>query len=142
MANVLGIEAARITLLREFQAIVAAASTYIDPHHIALFADAMCVTGEYLGFTAPGMARARSDVLLNASFEQQDHVVQMAALNQRGHDTSSTATSVCLGQLAPRLGTGMCELFLDVNAVVASQIVAPHVDVVESEFLQAPAARA
>ena len=121
VADVLGIEAARATLVREFKRVVEGALSFVDTAHIALFADAMCVTGAYEGFSAAKLAATRSDVLLNASFERQDTVLREAGLNRKRQRVDSAAAAVCLGALAP-IGTGACTLLLDTAACAAGAV--------------------
>ncbi|KAL9624327.1 MAG: hypothetical protein Q9160_001574 [Pyrenula sp. 1 TL-2023] len=72
--SVLGIEAARQTIITELAAVMKDLS--VDPRHLALLADVMTYRGEVLGITRFGLAKMRDDSTLQlASFEKTaDHV--------------------------------------------------------------------
>jgi DNA-directed RNA polymerase III subunit RPC1 len=73
--NVLGIEAARTTIIREIAIVTRDLS--IDPRHMYLLADVMTYKGEVLGITRFGLAKMRDSVLQLASFEKTaDHVFE------------------------------------------------------------------
>ncbi|TKA40769.1 hypothetical protein B0A54_08039 [Friedmanniomyces endolithicus] len=77
---VLGIEAARTTIITEISSVMGAQMD-IDPRHMQLLADVMTFRGEVLGITRFGMAKMRGDqsVLQLASFEKTpDHLFEAA----------------------------------------------------------------
>ena len=119
----LGVSAARETLMREIEEMVASGSTYVDRHHIALMADTMFSTGTYRGFTHSGMKLLRDDVLLHASYERQSATMQHAALNGAIVDVKSPAAAVCVGTMVPGIGTSAFDVLLDREALQRNEIV-------------------
>ncbi|KAI9752373.1 MAG: hypothetical protein M4579_005644, partial [Chaenotheca gracillima] len=80
--EVLGIEAARSTIIAEIGAVMG--DMDIDPRHMQLLADVMTYKGEVLGITRFGLAKMRDSVLQLASFEKTpDHLFEAAARMKR-----------------------------------------------------------
>jgi DNA-directed RNA polymerase III subunit RPC1 len=102
-AAVLGIEAARSTIITEIEGVMA--SMDIDPHHIHLLACIMTLKGEVLGITRFGMVKMGDSVLQLASFEKTpDHLFE-AATKMKSDPIRGVSESIIMGQ-AVRLGTG------------------------------------
>ena len=115
--SVMGVEAARTVLVREFEEMVASGSCYVDRHHIALMADTMLSTGAYTSFKYADMAALRDDVLMQASYEQQAQTLRKAAVNGTRVPIVSPAAAIYVGGLVPRLGTNACAVILDTDAI-------------------------
>jgi DNA-directed RNA polymerase III subunit RPC1 len=76
VASVLGIEAARQTIMTEINYTMESHGMSIDRRHITLLADLMTCRGEVLGITRHGLAKMKESVLMLASFEKTgDHLV-------------------------------------------------------------------
>lgn len=101
--QVLGIEAARATIIAEVDAVMG--DMDIDPRHIQLLADVMTYRGEVLGITRFGLAKMRDSVLQLASFEKTpDHLFEAA---WRGKVDRVEGVSECIIMGQPvGLGTG------------------------------------
>ncbi|KAL2045875.1 hypothetical protein ABVK25_011978 [Lepraria finkii] len=101
--HVLGIEAARSTIIREIQIVTRDLS--IDPRHMYLLADVMTYKGEVLGSTRFGLAKMRDSVLQLASFEKTaDHVFE-AGVGGKVDGVKGVSECVIVGK-SMRLGTG------------------------------------
>lgn len=135
IVQVMGVEAARAVLVRELEEMVASGSTYVDRHHIALMADTMMATGRYLGFSHDHMRYMRDEPIMLASYEEQAQTLILAGQNAASVPAISPATSICLGQRIPGLGTAAFELFLDAAMVEAEAMPVPdeleHIDTEE-----------
>lgn len=57
--KVLGIEAARKTIMEEIGTTMGSHGLTVDPRHLALLADTMCIKGEVLGITRFGIAKMK-----------------------------------------------------------------------------------
>ncbi len=76
VSAVLGIEAARQTIMTEINYTMESHGMSIDRRHITLLADLMTCRGEVLGITRHGLAKMKESVLMLASFEKTgDHLV-------------------------------------------------------------------
>lgn len=101
--DVLGIEAARKTIIDEIDAVMG--SMDIDPRHMQLLADVMTYKGEVLGITRFGLAKMRDSVLQLASFEKTpDHLFEAAA-KMKKDDIEGVSECIIMGQ-SMSVGTG------------------------------------
>ncbi|ODV91082.1 hypothetical protein CANCADRAFT_57439 [Tortispora caseinolytica NRRL Y-17796] len=105
MASVLGIEAARASIINEIDYTMSKHGMSVDPRHIQLLGDVMTFKGEVLGITRFGLAKMRDSVLQLASFEKTtDHLFD-AAFFQKEDKVEGVSESIILGQ-SMHLGTG------------------------------------
>ena len=103
MRAVLGIEAARKTIIDEIRSVMGQMD--IDPRHMALLADVMTFKGEVLGITRFGLAKMRDSVLQLASFEKTpDHLFE-AASRIKKDKIEGVSECIIMGQ-STHLGTG------------------------------------
>lgn len=102
-AQVLGIEAARLTIAKEIGAVMG--DMNIDPRHMQLLADVMTYKGEVLGITRFGLSKMRDSVLQLASFEKTpDHLFDAAA-NMKRDKIEGVSECIIMGQTMKQ-GTG------------------------------------
>ena len=120
--RILGVEAARETLFREFRAVIEADGSYVNKRHIGLLCDAMTYRGDVVSFTRHGLARSDAGFLARCSFEETVEVLFNAALfgDRESVQHRGVTSNIMLGQLAP-VGTGTCDLMLDTHALAASR---------------------
>lgn len=106
--DVLGIEAARATIVREIGEVMN--NMDIDPRHMQLLADVMTFKGDVYGITRFGLQKTRDSVLQLASFEKTpDHLFEAAA---KGKIDRIDGVSECIimGQ-SVNLGTGAMHVY-------------------------------
>lgn len=107
--KVLGIEAARATIMKEIHTTMESHGLNVDPRHVALLADIMTYRGEVLGITRFGIAKMKESVLMLASFEKTaDHLFE-AALRGTADDISGVSECIIMGTPMP-VGTGLFTL--------------------------------
>lgn len=117
--DVLGIEAARKTIINEINAVMGAQMD-IDPRHMQLLADVMTYKGEILGITRFGLAKMRDSVLQLASFEKTpDHLFE-AAVHMKTDKIEGVSECIIMGQTMG-IGTGGFEVVRSLN-IQADQI--------------------
>ncbi|KAJ9657821.1 DNA-directed RNA polymerase III subunit C1 (rpo31) [Coniosporium apollinis] len=103
MKDVLGIEAARKTIISEINEVMKGMD--IDPRHMQLLADVMTYKGEILGITRHGLAKMRDSVLQLASFEKTpDHLFD-AAFHMKKDRIEGVSECIIMGQ-SMSIGTG------------------------------------
>ena len=107
--NVLGIEAARQTIINELTNIMDVQGLDVDVRHILLIADMMCATGSLMGITRYGVVSRKSSVLARASFETPIKHVITASLMGDTDPLRSVIENVMINQPVP-LGTGLTKL--------------------------------
>lgn len=79
IAEVLGIEAARGSIISEILNTMSEHGIELDRRHVMLLADLMTYRGEVLGITRNGLVKMKESVLLLASFERTiDHLYEAA----------------------------------------------------------------
>jgi len=110
--DVLGIEAARSSIIREIQYTMSSHGIAVDPRHITLLADVMTFKGRILGITRFGVSKMKDSTLMLASFEQTtDHLFNAAAYNRKDNITG-VSECIITGNILP-VGTGIFKLFYD-----------------------------
>merc|ERR550517_341248 len=109
VANTLGIEAAKKTIIEEVKYTMESHGMSIDIRHIQLLADLMTCRGEVLGITRHGMAKMKESVLMLASFEKTaDHLFDAAYYGQKDA-IRGVSESIILG-IPMNVGTGLLRL--------------------------------
>ena len=105
MRQVLGIEAARSSIINEISTTMSSHGMSVDPRHIQLLGDVMTFKGEVLGITRFGLAKMRDSVLQLASFEKTtDHLFD-AAFYMKTDKVEGVSECIILGQ-SMHIGTG------------------------------------
>ncbi len=112
MREVLGIEAARKTIIDEIQLVMG--DMDIDPRHMQLLADVMTYKGEVLGITRFGLSKMRDSVLQLASFEKTpDHLFE-AAWHMKRDKIEGVSECIIMGQSMSQ-GTGAFKVVRRLN---------------------------
>ncbi|OQV22502.1 DNA-directed RNA polymerase III subunit RPC1 [Hypsibius exemplaris] len=107
--RVLGVEAARASIISEVQYTMKSHGMSIDWRHYSLLADTMTTRGNLHGFTRYGMVKMKDSALMLASFEQTvDHLYDAAYFGVTDNIVG-VSESVILGQDV-RVGTGICRV--------------------------------
>ncbi|KAF8628167.1 hypothetical protein AX17_006037 [Amanita inopinata Kibby_2008] len=110
-SQVLGIEAARRTIINEIQYTMKSHDMIIDPRHVMLLGDVMTYKGEVLGITRFGVAKMKDSVLMLASFEKTtDHLFDAAAFG-KNDSVAGVSESIIMGNPAALCGTSMPALY-------------------------------
>lgn len=103
--EVLGIEAARASIIGEIDYTMSKHGMSVDPRHIQLLGDVMTYKGEVLGITRFGLSKMRDSVLQLASFEKTtDHLFD-AAFFMKNDKVEGVSECIILGQTMS-IGTG------------------------------------
>ncbi|CCF58150.1 hypothetical protein KAFR_0D05030 [Kazachstania africana CBS 2517] len=105
VSSVLGIEAARSSIIGEIDYTMSNHGMSVDPRHIQLLGDVMTYKGEVLGITRFGLSKMRDSVLQLASFEKTtDHLFD-AAFYMKKDNVEGVSECIILGQTMS-IGTG------------------------------------
>jgi len=104
--KVLGIEAARQSVINEVSKVIDAQGLNVDIRHIMLVADVMCANGAIKGITRYGVVSEKSSVLAKASFETPIKHLISASLVGEIDDLNSVVENVMINQPVP-IGTGL-----------------------------------
>jgi len=110
--EVLGIEAARAFLIKEFGDVFGYEGAYLAPRHIVLLVDFMVSLGQLNGITFTGISRQPIGALEKASLEQAMETFKEAAGFGELKEVKGTSASIYVGKRA-LIGTGYSDQFMD-----------------------------
>jgi len=115
MAQVLGIEAARKSIMSEIKSTMEGHGIQLDTRHVMLLADLMTYRGEVLGITRNGLAKMKESVLMLASFEKTaEHLFDAAFFGQK--DTVCGVSECIIMGMPMSVGTGLFKLLHKVDS--------------------------
>ncbi|VVB56604.1 DNA-directed RNA polymerase subunit A'' [uncultured archaeon] len=107
--KVLGIEAARNSMVREIKQVLDMQGLNVDARHIMLLADAMTMNGKIKSVGRHGLSGEKAGVLARAAFEETvKHLVNASIQAEEDHLIGVTE-NIIVGQTVP-LGTGLVRL--------------------------------
>ena len=109
--NIFGIEAARNALVYETLETLKEAGLKVDPRHVTLVADTMCVDGIIKAIGRHGVSGDKASVLARASFEETvKHLLKAGAYGEEDR-LKGVVENIIVGQVIA-LGTGIPELII------------------------------
>ncbi len=114
VANALGIEAARQTIINEIKKVIETQGLDINERHIKLIADAMTVGGTVKGVTRMGIISDKASILARATFETPDKQFIGATLKGTKEELNSVIENILLNQPIP-VGTGLPGLLVKIT---------------------------
>jgi len=109
MEEVLGIEAARSTIIDQIKYTMGEHGINIDIRHILLLADVMTFKGKVLGINRHGVHKMKNSTLMLASFEQTTDHLYDAAVHCKKDEITGVSECIITGNMAS-LGTGAFKL--------------------------------
>lgn len=115
--NVLGIEAARETLVRQIQQVIEFDGSYVDYRHISILVDTMTYKGSIMAITRHGINRTETGVLMRCSFEETVNILTDAALHCEFDPIRGVTENIIMGKTA-KVGTGVVDVFVDINRLI------------------------
>ena len=121
VAKVLGIEAARQTIINEINKVIDTQGLDINERHLKLVADAMTSAGMVKGVTRMGIITQKASVLARATFETPDKQFVNATIQGAKDELNSVIENILLNQAIP-VGTGLPGLLVEVTGPLAREI--------------------
>jgi DNA-directed RNA polymerase II subunit RPB1 len=112
--EVLGVEAARASILKELRNVIEFDGSYVNFRHLALLCDLMTQRGNLMAITRHGINRSDTGALMRCSFEETVEILMEAAAVGEKDDCHGIAENVMFGQMAP-MGTGAFDVALDID---------------------------
>eukprot|EP00468_Gymnochlora_sp_CCMP2014_P009815 CAMPEP_0167763390 /NCGR_PEP_ID=MMETSP0110_2-20121227/13339_1 /TAXON_ID=629695 /ORGANISM="Gymnochlora sp., Strain CCMP2014" /LENGTH=1805 /DNA_ID=CAMNT_0007650455 /DNA_START=17 /DNA_END=5434 /DNA_ORIENTATION=+ len=110
--QVLGIEAARKSLLTELRGVIEFDGSYVNYRHLSMLVDAMTFRGGLMSITRHGINRTNAGFLMRCSFEETVEILLDAAAFSEVDHVRGVSEAIMLGQMA-KIGTGCFDLYLD-----------------------------
>ncbi|MBR9682130.1 MAG: DNA-directed RNA polymerase subunit A'' [Candidatus Aenigmarchaeota archaeon] len=107
--KVLGIEAARMAIVKEAYNTMEEQGLDVDMRHILLVADVMTADGTIKAIGRYGVAGAKGSILARANFEETIKHLTKAAAEHEIDNLTSVVENVMINQVVP-VGTGMLDL--------------------------------
>ena len=107
--KMLGIEAARRTIINEINFTMSSHGMHVDMRHLAMLSDLMVARGAVLGITRFGIGRMKSSALMLASFERSNEILFNSAVSHRVDAVCGVSESIIMGQPVG-VGTGAMKL--------------------------------
>jgi DNA-directed RNA polymerase subunit A' len=120
ISDVLGIEAARQSIIDEITKVLTSQGIDIDKRHLSLVADAMTSSGLVKGVTRVGIISDKSSVLARASFETPVKHFVGATKTGKEDKLTSVIENIILNQPVP-VGTGLPGLLVKVTGSLAGK---------------------
>lgn len=120
VASLLGIEAARQSIIDEINKVLVSQGLDIDKRHLTLVSDAMTSSGVVKGVTRVGIISDKSSVLARASFETPVKHFVNASRTGKKDKMASVIENIILNQPVP-VGTGLPGLLVKVTGPLAEQ---------------------
>lgn len=111
IARVLGIEAARNSLVNEIKQVLDMQNLNVDRRHCMLLADAMTMDGEIKSIGRHGLSGEKAGVLARAAFEETVKHLINAAVKGEDDKLIGVTENIIVGQTVP-VGTGLVKLKL------------------------------
>ena len=109
IARVLGIEAARNAMVREFKQVLEMQNLKVDLRHCMLLADAMTMDGTINSIGRHGLSGEKAGVLARAAFEETVKHLIKAAVSGEDDRLIGVTENIIIGQTVP-VGTGLVKL--------------------------------
>jgi DNA-directed RNA polymerase subunit A' len=114
IAETLGIEAARNSLMKEAMGVLEEQGLDVDIRHVMLMADIMTATGDVRQIGRHGISGKKSSVLARAAFEITVPNLVEAAIRGESDPLKGVTENVIVGQSIP-IGTGLVDLYMTTN---------------------------
>ncbi len=114
VSSILGIEAARQTIINEIKAVIQSQGLDINERHLKLVADAMTSSGVVKGVTRMGIISEKASILARATFETPDKQFVNATIQGGRDELKSVIENILLNQAIP-VGTGLPGLLVRVT---------------------------
>lgn len=112
--EVLGIEAARNSILREAKETLDEQGLDVDVRHLMLLADMMTFDGTIKDIGRYGVSGMKASVLARANFEETKKHIVNASFYGEADPLEGIIENILLGQIAP-IGTGVVKLAIDME---------------------------
>jgi DNA-directed RNA polymerase II subunit RPB1 len=115
--NVLGIEAARQTILNELVDVISYDGTYINYHNYCVLCDRMTSTSKLISISRHGINNDNIGPIAKASFEETPEMFIKAAKHGELDNMKGVSANVMCGQEG-FFGTSLFQVVLDINEMI------------------------
>mmetsp|Transcript_1124 Transcript_1124/g.1872 ORF Transcript_1124/g.1872 Transcript_1124/m.1872 type:complete len:1737 (-) Transcript_1124:140-5350(-) len=130
--QVLGIEAARKSLLTELRSVIEFDGSYVNYRHLAMLVDVMTFRGYLMSITRHGINRTNAGCLMRCSFEETVEILLDAAAFAEADHVKGVSEAIMLGQLC-KIGTGFFDLYLNNDFLKRCGVEANEIDDIDMD---------
>lgn len=113
IADLFGIDAARIYLIFKFREVLTSFSSYISARHIALIFDMLTNLGFVNSLSFSGTNRRKPGAFTLASHERAAEVFMKAGIVGSKESTNTVSSSIYIGKQPENIGTGLTQVIED-----------------------------
>lgn len=114
--QVLGVEAARQSLINEMRFVLSAYGIYVNYRHISTLVDMMSLRGRLTSITRSGINRVDSGVLRKCTFEETVEILLEGSVFSEKDTLKGISENIIMGQLGP-FGSGSFGVSLDPQVI-------------------------
>lgn len=114
--EVLGVEAARMSLINEMRFVLSSYGIYVNYRHISTLVDVMSLRGKLTSITRSGINRVDSGVLRKCTFEETVEILLEGATFSEKDPLQGISENIIVGQLGP-FGSGTFGLHLNPQVI-------------------------
>jgi DNA-directed RNA polymerase II subunit RPB1 len=129
--NVLGIEAARQTILNELVEVISYDGTYINYHNYCVLCDRMTATSKLISISRHGINNDNIGPIAKASFEETPEMFLKAAKHAELDNMRGVSANVMCGQEG-FFGTSLFQVVLNIEEMMALEAVSEYKPVDDS----------
>jgi DNA-directed RNA polymerase II subunit RPB1 len=133
--NVLGIEAARQTILNELVEVISYDGTYINYHNYCVLCDRMTATSKLISISRHGINNDNIGPIAKASFEETPEMFLKAAKHAELDNMRGVSANVMCGQEG-FFGTSLFQVVLNIEEMMALEAVSEYKPVDDSEEIE------
>ena len=114
--QVLGVEAARQSLINEMRFVLSSYGIYVNYRHISTLVDVMSLRGRLTSITRSGINRVDSGVLRKCTFEETVEILLEGSIYSEKDTLNGISENIIVGQLGP-FGSGSFGISLDPQVI-------------------------
>ena len=114
--KVLGVEAARQSLINEMRFVLSSYGIYVNYRHISTLVDVMSLRGRLTSITRSGINRVDSGVLRKCTFEETVEILLEGSVFSEKDCLNGISENIIMGQLGP-FGSGAFGVSLDPQVI-------------------------
>lgn len=114
--QVLGVEAARQSLINEMRFVLSSYGIYVNYRHISTLVDMMSLRGRLTSITRSGINRVDSGVLRKCTFEETVEILLEGSIYSEKDTLNGISENIIVGQLGP-FGSGSFGINVDPQVI-------------------------
>jgi len=133
--NILGIEAARQTILNELVEVISYDGTYINYHNYCVLCDRMTATSKLISISRHGINNDNIGPIAKASFEETPEMFLRAAKHAELDNMRGVSANVMCGQEG-FFGTSLFQVVLNIEEMMSLEATSEYKPVDESEEIE------